>query len=41
MLPNGARKICVIYRAFRGLDLYYADPAQPITAAGEELDGSK
>ena len=23
---------------FPGLDLYYADPAQPLTAAGEELD---
>ena len=21
-----------------GLDLYYTDPAQPLTAAGEELD---
>ena len=23
---------------FPGLDLYYADPAQPLTTAGEELD---
>ena len=23
---------------FPGLDLYYADPAQPLTAASEELD---
>ena len=23
-----------------GLDLYYADPAQPLTTAGEELDDS-
>ena len=23
---------------FCGLDLYYADPAQPLTTAGEELD---
>ena len=23
---------------FAGLDLYYADPAQPLTTAGEELD---
>ena len=24
---------------FLGLDLYYADPAQPLTTAGEKLDG--
>ena len=24
---------------FAGLDRYYADPAQPLTMAGEELDG--
>ena len=23
---------------FPGLDLYYADPAKPLTTAGEELD---
>ena len=23
---------------FSGLDVYYADPAQPLTTAGEELD---
>ena len=25
---------------FPGLDLYYADPAQPLATAGEELDDS-
>ena len=27
----------MIYNMFPGLDLYYADPAQPVTTAGEEL----
>ena len=32
--------ICVMYiqHVFRGLDLHYAGPAPPLTAAGEELD---
>ena len=30
--------ICVIQHVFPGLDLYYADTAQPLTTAGEELD---
>ena len=30
--------ICVMYRMFPGRDLYYTDPAQPLTAAGKELD---
>ena len=30
--------ICAIWHMFPGLDLYYADPAQPLTRAGEELD---
>ena len=28
----------MVYDRFPGLDLYYADPAQPLTAASEELD---
>ena len=28
----------MIKHTFPGLDLYYADPAQPLTTAGEELD---
>ena len=31
-------KICMIWHMFPGLDLYNADPAQPLTTAGEELD---
>ena len=38
MLPSGGRTICVIEDMFPGLDLYYADPAQRITTAGEESD---
>ena len=30
--------ICMIYRMCSALDLYHADPAQPLTTAGEELD---
>ena len=28
----------MISHMFLGLDLYYADPAQPLTTAGKELD---
>ena len=38
MLPGGSRTICMIYHIFSGLHLYYADPAQPLTMAGQELD---
>ena len=31
-------KICMIWHMFPGLDLYNADPAQPLTTAGEEQD---
>ena len=42
MLPGGRRiicMICMIWGTFSGLDLYYTDPQQPLTTAGEELDG--
>ena len=33
------RDICMIYHMFPGLDVYYnVYPAQPLTAAGQELD---
>ena len=39
MMPGGTRIICMIQDKFPGLDLpYEADPAQPLTTAGEELD---
>ena len=39
MLPDGARITCMVYHMFPGLDLYYADPAQPLTTVvSEELD---
>ena len=38
MLPDGTCTICTISHMFPGLDLCYADPAQPLTTAGEELD---
>ena len=39
MLPDEARIICMIYQhMIPGLNLYFADPAQPLTTAGEELD---
>ena len=38
MLPGGSRIICMIHHLLPGLDLYCADPAQPLTTAGEELD---
>ena len=41
MLPGGNRTICMIcmiQHTFPGLDLYYADPAQPLTTATEEPD---
>ena len=41
MLPGGTRIVCMIcmmYHMFPGLDLYYADPAQPLPAAGGEPD---
>ena len=37
MLPDGTRIICTICHMFPGLDLYHADPAQPLTKAGAEL----
>ena len=41
MLPGGSPVFYVIYslyvEMFPGLDLHYADPAQPLTTAGEEL----
>ena len=38
MLPGGTRTIGRIEHMFPELDLYYADPAQPLVTAGEELD---
>ena len=38
MLPDGTRIICMIWHMLPGLDLCYADPAQPLRTAGEELD---
>ena len=37
-MPGGIRIICMIWHMFPGLDLYYADPAQPLTTVDEELD---
>ena len=38
MLPGESRHLHMIYHMFAGSDLYYdADPAQPLTTAGEEL----
>ena len=38
MLPGGSRKVRTIFwRMLPGLDLYYADPPQPLTTAVEEL----
>ena len=35
MLPGGSRAIYMIYwHILPGLDLYYADPEQPLTTAG-------
>ena len=34
--PYGLRE--ALWHTLRGLDLYYADPAPPLTTAGEELD---
>ena len=37
-VPGASRVMCLIYSTcFTGLDLLYADPAQPLTMAGEEL----
>ena len=38
MLPDGTLIICVIWHIFLESDLYYANPAQLLTTAGEELD---
>ena len=38
MLKDGTRRICMISHMFPRLDPYYADPAQPLTSAGEEPD---
>ena len=38
MLPEETRQICMIWPVFHGLDLYYANQAQPLTMAGEALD---
>ena len=38
MLPGGSHKTCMILHMFPGLDLYDADPAQPLTTIGEDLD---
>ena len=40
MLPGGtAHNLHDLTHLYRGLDLYYAGAAQPLTTAGEELDG--
>ena len=38
MLLGGTRTISTIYNMCPGLDVYRADPAQPLTTASEELD---
>ena len=38
ILPGGTRIICVTWHIFLEYDLYCANPAQPLTTAGEELD---
>ena len=39
MLPGGtAHNLHDLTHLYRGLDLYYAGAAQPLTTAGEELD---
>ena len=38
MLPGGSRLIFTIQHTFPGLNLYYADPAQPFTMVNEQLD---
>ena len=39
MWPDGTRIISILCSTcFPALDVYYADPAQPLTTAGEELD---
>ena len=40
MLPGGGtRMVCMmICYILLGLDLYFVDPVQPLTTAGEELD---
>lgn len=39
MLPGETRITCAVWHMFpAGLDLYAADPAQGLTAAGDELD---
>ena len=38
MLPGGSRTACVIYNVFPWLDLYFADPAQQLITAGQDLD---
>lgn len=39
MLPGGARIMCISRHDVHRFDMYYADPAQPLTAAGEGLGG--
>ena len=36
--PGERRITCMVQVMYPGLDLLYADPAQPLTTAGEELD---
>ena len=38
MFPGGVRTAYMIQHMLPGMYLYYADPAQPLTAVGEELD---
>ena len=38
MLPGGARTTCIISHMLPRLDMYYTDPAQPRTTAGQEPD---
>ena len=38
MLPHGTRTIGMIKHVSPGFYLCWADPAQPLTTAGEELD---
>lgn len=38
MLPGGTRILYIVPHMVPGLRLVYAEPAQPPTTAGEELD---
>ena len=37
MLPGGSRMICVIQDMVQGLNMFYTDPAQHLTRAGQGM----